>query len=173
VLGNLVLRFLLRSDIPSRADKTVDFAGSISYRKPMHRDPTDFAAGAHDPKSFIEVSCLRSFSKLCQHMNAVFGMDESFVRRRIFQQTLARTSGDRLISFGDVKGLFGLRVNHPEDFLNVVCHLLEPFFGVELYLLGAPQRSGVEDNQNGENSGPEKQEGGEYVERPKPGPEYC
>ena len=30
VLGNLFLRFLLRSDIPSRADKTVDFAGSIS-----------------------------------------------------------------------------------------------------------------------------------------------
>jgi hypothetical protein len=26
----------------------------------------------------------------------------------------------------------------PEDFLNVVCHLLEAFFGVELYLLGAP-----------------------------------
>jgi len=105
-------------------------------------------------------------------MNAVFGMDEFFVRRRIFQQTLARTSGDRLISFGDVKSLFGLGVNHPEDFLNVVCHLLEPFFGVELYLLGAPQRSGVEDNQNRENSGPEKQEGGEYVECPKPGPEY-
>jgi hypothetical protein len=173
MLGNLVLRFLLCSDFSSRADKTVDFAGSIPYRKPMHRDPTHFAAGAHDPKSFIEVPCLRSFSKLCQHMNAVFGMDEFFVRRRIFEQTLARTSGDRLISCGDGKGLFGLRVNHPEDFLNVVCHLLEPFFGVELYLLGAPQRSGVEDNQNRENSGPEKQEGGEYVERPKLGPEYC
>jgi hypothetical protein len=39
--------------------------------------------------------------------------------------------------------------------------------------LGAPQRSGVEDNQNGENNGPEKQEGGEYVESPKRGPEYC
>jgi hypothetical protein len=172
VLGNLVLRFLLRSDIPSRADKTVDFAGSISYRKPMYRDPTDFAVGAHNPKSFIEVPCLRSFSKLCQHMNAVLGMDESFVRRRIFQQTLAGMSGDRLISCGDGKGLFGLRVNHPEDFLNVVCHLLEPFFGVELYFLGALQRSGVEDNQNRENSGPEKQEGGEYVESPKPGSEY-
>src|SRR5208282_3274421 len=81
--------------------------------------------------------------------------------------------GDRLISFGDVKSLFGLRVNHPEDFLNVVCHLLEAFFGIELYLLGAPQRSGVEDNQNGENSGSKKQEGGEYVECTKLGPEYC
>jgi hypothetical protein len=99
-------------------------------------------------------------------MNAVFGMDQFFVRRRIFEQTLAGTSGNRLISRGDGKDLFGLRVNHPEDFLNVVCHLLEPFFGVELYLLGALQRSGVEDNQNGENSGPEQQEGGEYVERP-------
>jgi hypothetical protein len=39
--------------------------------------------------------------------------------------------------------------------------LLEPFFGVELHLLGAPQRSGVEDNQNGENSGSEEQECGE------------
>jgi hypothetical protein len=139
----------------------------------MHRDPTDFAAGAHDPKSLLEVPSLRSFSKLCQHMNAVFGIDELFVRRRVFQQTLARMSGNRLISLGDVKGLLGLRVNHPEDFLNIVCHLLEPFFGIELYLLGAPQRSGVEDNQNRESSGPEKQEGGEYVERSKFGPEYC
>jgi hypothetical protein len=104
-------------------------------------------------------------------MNAVFGMDQFFVRRRIFEQTLAGTSGDRLISCGNGKGLFGLRVNHPEDFLNVVCHLLEPFFSVELYLLGTLQRSGVEDNQNRENSGPEKQEGGEYVERSNPGPE--
>jgi len=87
-------------------------------------------------------------------MNAVFGMDQFFVRRRIFEQTLAGTSGDRLISCGNGKGLFGLRVNHPEDFLNVVCHLLEPFFSVELYLLGTLQRSGVEDNQNRENSGP-------------------
>jgi hypothetical protein len=173
VLGNLVLCFLLRSDIPSRADKTVDFAGSIPYRKPMHRDPTDFAGGTHDPKSFVEVPCLRSFSKLCQHMNAIFGMDELFVRRRVFQQTLARMSGNRLISFGDVKGLLCLRVNHPEDFLNVVCHLLEPFFGVELHLLGAPQGSGVEDNQNGENSSSEKQESGEYVECSELGPEYC
>jgi hypothetical protein len=138
----------------------------------MHRDPAHFAARAHNPKSFIEVPCLRSFSKLCQHMNAVFGVDEFFVRRRIVQQTLARTPGDRFIGFGDVKGLFGFGVNHPEDFLNVVRHLLEPFFGVELYFLGAPQRSGVEDNQNRESSGPEEQEGGEYVERPKPGPEY-
>jgi hypothetical protein len=173
VLGNLFLRFLLCRDFSNRADKTVDFAGSIPYRKSVHRDPADFAAGAHDPKSFIEVPCLRSFSKLCQHMKAVFGMDEFFVRRRIFQQTLARTSGDRLISCGDGKDLFGLRVNHPEDFLNVVCHLLEPFFGVELYFLGAPQRSRVEDNQNRENSGPEKQEGGEYVERAKFGTECC
>src|ERR1700728_4633956 len=172
MLGNLVLRFLLRSDISSRADKTVDFAGGIPYRKPMHRDPAHFAAGAHDPKSFIEVPRLRSLSKLCQHMNAVFGMDEFFVRRRIVQQTLARLSGDRLISCGDGKSLFGLGINHPEDFLNVVRHLLEPFFCVELYLLGTPQRSGVEDNQNRENSGPEKQESGEYVGRPKPGPEY-
>lgn len=173
MLGNLILCFLLCCDFSNRADKTVDFAGRISYRKPMHRDPTHFAAGAHDPKSFIEVPCLRSFSKLCQHMNAVFGMDELFVRRRIFQQTLARTTGDRLISFGDVKSLLGLRVDHPEDFLNVVCHLLEPFFGVELHLLGAPQRPGVEDNQNGENSGSEKQESGEYVERSELGPECC
>ena len=79
----------------------------------MHRDPTNFAAGRHDPYSFIEVSCLRSFSKFCQHMNTVFGMDEFFVRRRIFQETLTRMSGDRLISFGDVKGFLGLRVNHP------------------------------------------------------------
>jgi len=40
-------------------------------------------------------------------------------------------------------------------------------------LLGALQRSGVEDNQNRENSGPEEQEGREYVERAKLGPEYC
>ena len=106
-------------------------------------------------------------------MNAVFGMDELFVRRRIFQQTLARTPGDRLISFGDVKSLLGLRVNHPDDFLDVVCHLLEPFFGIELYLLRTLQRSGVEDNQNGEKSGSEKQDGGEYVERSELGPEYC
>jgi hypothetical protein len=105
-------------------------------------------------------------------MNAVFGVDQFFVRRRILEQALARTSGDRLISCGDGKGLFGLRVNHPKDLLNVVCHLLEPLFGVELHMLGALQRSGVEDNQNRENSGPEKQERGEYVERPKPGPEY-
>src|SRR5580658_4754268 len=105
-------------------------------------------------------------------MHAVFGMNEFFVRRRISQQTLARPSGDRLISFSDVKGLFGLRVNHPEDLLNVVCHLLEPLFSIELYVLGALQRSGVEDKQNGENSGPEQQEGGEYVERPQPSPEY-
>jgi hypothetical protein len=39
-------------------------------------------------------------------------------------------------------------------------------------MLGALQRSGVEDKQNGENGGSEKQEGGEYVERPKLGPEY-
>ena len=81
-------------------------------------------------------------------------------------------SGDRLISFGDVKGFLGLRVNHPEDFLNVVRHLLEPLFGVELHFLGAPQRSGVEDNENTESSSPEKQEGGEYVERPQTGSEY-
>jgi hypothetical protein len=30
----------------------------------------------------------------------------------------------------------------------------------------------VEDNENKENNGPEEQEGGEYVERPKPGLEY-
>jgi hypothetical protein len=60
---------------------------------------------------------------------------------------------------------------HWEDFLNVVCHLLEPFFGVELHSLGAPQRSGVAGNQNGENSGPEKQESGEYVERSELGPD--
>jgi hypothetical protein len=57
--------------------------------------------------------------------------------------------------------------------LNVVCHLLEPFFGIDLYLLRAPQRSGVEDNQDRENSGSEKQESGEYVERSELGPEYC
>jgi hypothetical protein len=39
-------------------------------------------------------------------------------------------------------------------------------------MLGALQRSGVEDNQNGENSGPEQQEGGEYVERLKLGLEH-
>jgi hypothetical protein len=33
-------------------------------------------------------------------------------------------------------------------------------------MLGALQRSRVEGNQNAENSGPEQQEGGEYVERP-------
>ena len=139
----------------------------------MHRHPSHFPVGTHDPKSFIEVSRLRCLSKLCKHMNSIFGMDEIFVRRRIFQQTLARTSGNRLVSLVHVEGLLGLRVNHPDDFLNVVCHLLEPFFGIELYLLGAPQRSGVEDNQNGENSGSEKQESGEYVERSELGPEYC
>ena len=94
-------------------------------------------------------------------MNSIFGMDEIFVRRRIFQQTLARTAGNRLVSRVHVEGLLGLRVNHPDDFLNVVCHLLEPFFGVELHLLGSPQRSRVKGNQNGKNSGSEKQECGE------------
>src|ERR1700722_3260850 len=138
MLSNLLLRLLLRRDLLSRPDKAVDFAGSITYRKPVHRDPTHFAAGSYDPKSFIKVSRLRSFSKLRQNMNAVFGMDQFFVGRWIFEQTFARTPGDRLISFGDVKGLLGLRVNHPEDFLNVVCHLLKSFFGIELHLLGAP-----------------------------------
>jgi hypothetical protein len=89
VLRNLVLRFFLCGDFSNRADKTVNSAAAIPYWKPMHRHPAHFAGGPHDAKSFIEVPCLRSFSKLCQHMNAVFGMDELFVRRRIFQQTLA------------------------------------------------------------------------------------
>ena len=46
-------------------------------------------------------------------------------------QTLAGAAGDRFVGLVDVDCLLGLRIEHPEDFLDVVRHLLKVVLGGE------------------------------------------
>jgi hypothetical protein len=55
----------------------------------MHSDPTLFAMNTEDAEPFIELAGVRSFFKFCQHMLAVFGVDEVFIGGWIIHQRLA------------------------------------------------------------------------------------
>ena len=52
-------------------------------------------------------------------------MDDLFVGRRVFEQRLAGASGDGFVRRIDKGRFFRLCIDHPEDFLDVVGHLVE------------------------------------------------
>jgi hypothetical protein len=78
-----------------------------------------------------------------------------FIRGRVVLQTLAGTAGDGFVSFVDVERFFSFCVKLPEDFLDVVGHLLKFMFArnesttrLTMLLVDMEQKPAVHENDS-------------------------
>ena len=112
----------MSSVVPPRR---VIFSAGIFPGKAADPDPAKFTTWPDDTKSFVEVSGLGRLFNLCQHVSSIVPMNDLLIRGRFFDQGLAGAASDGFVFRVDEGGFLGLGVDHPEDFLDVVGHLVE------------------------------------------------
>src|SRR6266478_2919024 len=115
-------------DFVRGSDEPANRAAGIPYWKSPHPDPAHLTAGPYDPEPLVELPGLRGLFEFAENASTIFRMDRLFIRRWVLFQALAGASGYGFIGAVDVESLLGGCINHPEDFLNIVRHLLELVF---------------------------------------------
>src|ERR1700733_13972565 len=81
----------------------------------------------YNTKLFVEFSgscCLLQSGK---DANTILGMEHLLIGDGIITKCRTRTPRDCLVRWCDEDDVFRFGIHHPEDFLDVVGHLLEPF----------------------------------------------
>ena len=131
-----LFRLFLRSNLKRSTHEPANLTFGIPNRKAADPHPADFAPGRDDPESFVEVPAPGGLVEFREHMNPVLSMDEFFVRGGVLVQRLAGMAGDGLISGIHKERFLGFGIDHPEDFLDVVRHLLKAFLAFEERHLG-------------------------------------
>src|ERR1700678_2294101 len=109
--------------------------------KAANPNPANLTLRPDDTKPSFEVAALRRLLKLSEHVSSVLGMDCLLIRGGFLNQGLTGAAGDRFVGGIDIGSCPRLGVDHPEDFLNVVGHLMKlllPVFEDGSYLAFPP-----------------------------------
>lgn len=86
---HLVFCLFLRGDFLSGPYEAENLPRVVAHGETMHLNPPHLPVGTEDTKAFIELAAVSRFFQFCEHMPAVFGMDEVFIGGRIFHQRVA------------------------------------------------------------------------------------
>ena len=126
--GHLFLGGFPCCDVLGRSDESANLALRVPDWETVNPHPADRMVGSDDSELLIELSGMGCLFKSSQNADTIFGVKEFLIRRGVFAERVTRAAGDRLKRLVDVDDFFCVRIEHPEDLLDVCGHLLESFF---------------------------------------------